>query len=464
LRSDGKRVELSPQGVRLLHYLALRADTLVSREDCYQLLWPGGSEVDMDRGLNTLVRQVRIALGDSATEPRFIRTYPRRGYRFVAVLTPASEASSVAEPNAPVVGPIMGHVTAAPRPPRVRSRVAVASLLVAAIAITAISSLAGTGPGRDGEYLPAQAREALALAAHLLQQPGIGDKLRAEPLLLEAMSAAPASRRVRAHLAEVRLWQGRRAEAAALVSFDPRDRGLDPHEAFMAGNLQLLAGRDVARAHALLRRAVADAPDDARYQVGYAFALVVAGQSAEARDWVRRAYENDPVAAAVQADAGHVLLYAGDARGAANACGAALVAEPAFAAAAECLLTASRLLGDTASASATARRLLALNGDPETVLGDPSSPPADQLRRYDAWRAAAADLAALRGPLPDPLTAAAAWATVGRSKDAVLALNQLAGAPRSFQHLVVATDPRLAGLRECSCFEGLLERLGNPAS
>jgi TolB-like protein len=49
-----------------------------------QRVWSGDTFVDFDRGLNYCVAQIREALGDSASEPRFIETLPRRGYRFIA--------------------------------------------------------------------------------------------------------------------------------------------------------------------------------------------------------------------------------------------------------------------------------------------------------------------------------------------------------------------------------------------
>jgi len=80
LRHDGERVTLGPQPVRLLLLLAERQGELVTRHECYRALWPQG-DVDVDRALNTLIRQVRMALREHAAPHDFIRTYPRRGYR-----------------------------------------------------------------------------------------------------------------------------------------------------------------------------------------------------------------------------------------------------------------------------------------------------------------------------------------------------------------------------------------------
>ena len=57
---------------------------LVTREELRQKLWPSDTFVDFDTGLNSAIKKLRDALCDSAEEPRYIETLPRRGYRFIA--------------------------------------------------------------------------------------------------------------------------------------------------------------------------------------------------------------------------------------------------------------------------------------------------------------------------------------------------------------------------------------------
>jgi WD40 repeat protein len=59
---------------------------LVTREELQQKLWPGATYGDFEHGLNAAVNRLRETLGDSATDPKYIETIPRRGYRFVADL------------------------------------------------------------------------------------------------------------------------------------------------------------------------------------------------------------------------------------------------------------------------------------------------------------------------------------------------------------------------------------------
>ena len=61
-----------------------RPGEVVTREELQAKLWPSGTFVDFERGLRTALNKLREALCDSAAEPRFIETVPRRGYRFLA--------------------------------------------------------------------------------------------------------------------------------------------------------------------------------------------------------------------------------------------------------------------------------------------------------------------------------------------------------------------------------------------
>ncbi len=74
--------QLQPQPARLLELLASRSGEVVGREEIRQVVW-GDSFVDFDASLNFCIKQLRRALGDSATSPRYIETLPRRGYRFL---------------------------------------------------------------------------------------------------------------------------------------------------------------------------------------------------------------------------------------------------------------------------------------------------------------------------------------------------------------------------------------------
>ncbi len=77
------RVPLQEKPMQVLLLLVERGGQLVTREDLRNRLWPADTFVDFDRNLNTAVKKLRIALGDSAEKPRYVETIPRRGYRLI---------------------------------------------------------------------------------------------------------------------------------------------------------------------------------------------------------------------------------------------------------------------------------------------------------------------------------------------------------------------------------------------
>lgn len=101
LRRKGIRVRLSAQPLALLLLLLERAGELVTREEVCHALWPDGTFVDYEHGVNSAVNRIREALGDTAANPRFVETLARRGYRFVAPVEVEGEvAMPLAAPEA----------------------------------------------------------------------------------------------------------------------------------------------------------------------------------------------------------------------------------------------------------------------------------------------------------------------------------------------------------------------------
>ncbi|MBZ5689131.1 MAG: winged helix-turn-helix domain-containing protein [Acidobacteriia bacterium] len=88
LSNNGKKLQLRDQPLRLLLTLLEVPGELVLREALVRRLWPEGTFVDFDRGLNKAVLHLREALGDSAEHPQYIETLPRKGYRFIATVMP----------------------------------------------------------------------------------------------------------------------------------------------------------------------------------------------------------------------------------------------------------------------------------------------------------------------------------------------------------------------------------------
>ena len=105
IHKNGRRVPLQEQPFRVLAILLERPGEVIAREELQARLWPADTFVGFDEGINTAIRKLRVAFGDSADNPRFIETIPRRGYRFLApvydlVVDSAQPSESVAEVDA----------------------------------------------------------------------------------------------------------------------------------------------------------------------------------------------------------------------------------------------------------------------------------------------------------------------------------------------------------------------------
>lgn len=100
LFKKGVKVKLQEQPFRILALLLTHAGEVVTREELRQRLWPTDTFVDFDHSVNTGIKKIREALGDSAESPLFIETLPRHGYRFVAPVTtdrPGTEHGAAAD-------------------------------------------------------------------------------------------------------------------------------------------------------------------------------------------------------------------------------------------------------------------------------------------------------------------------------------------------------------------------------
>ena len=86
LLKHGTRLRLSGQPFQVLEMLVMRRGALVTRDELQKRLWPNDPFTDSNHGLNAAVNKLREALGDSADEPVYIETLPRRGYRFIAAI------------------------------------------------------------------------------------------------------------------------------------------------------------------------------------------------------------------------------------------------------------------------------------------------------------------------------------------------------------------------------------------
>jgi DNA-binding winged helix-turn-helix (wHTH) protein/Tfp pilus assembly protein PilF len=103
LLRDGTNIPLSPKIIDLLLFLAARPSVLVSKDDLFRALWPDVAVTD--NALTQAVSELRQALGDDPSSPKYVQTVARRGYRFISPVEPIVSAASMApsppEPAAP---------------------------------------------------------------------------------------------------------------------------------------------------------------------------------------------------------------------------------------------------------------------------------------------------------------------------------------------------------------------------
>jgi Tol biopolymer transport system component/DNA-binding winged helix-turn-helix (wHTH) protein len=103
LRKNGSRIRLQAQPFQLLALLLANSGEVVTRDEICRDLWPADTFVDFEHSLAAAVNKIREALGDSADDPRYIETLPKRGYRFIGKIRPeASVVIAVAESQQPV--------------------------------------------------------------------------------------------------------------------------------------------------------------------------------------------------------------------------------------------------------------------------------------------------------------------------------------------------------------------------
>lgn len=97
---DGRCVRLRPQPARVLEHLLVRQGELVSREELRRAIWPDGTYVHFDQGLNSCIKQIRAALAGGAPAAGYIETLVKRGFRFVQRTWPAT-GNDTGRPDCP---------------------------------------------------------------------------------------------------------------------------------------------------------------------------------------------------------------------------------------------------------------------------------------------------------------------------------------------------------------------------
>jgi DNA-binding winged helix-turn-helix (wHTH) protein/tetratricopeptide (TPR) repeat protein len=136
IHKHGIRLKLQDQPFQVLALLLEHSGDVVTRDELRQKLWPGDTFVDFDTGLNSAIKKLRDVLSDSADEPRYIETLPRRGYRFIAPVENGPRPASAPIELRLVPAPALQK----PRTPWYKRRLVVAAGIAAFLVVTALAA------------------------------------------------------------------------------------------------------------------------------------------------------------------------------------------------------------------------------------------------------------------------------------------------------------------------------------
>lgn len=146
LRS-GRFVHLEKLPMELLILLVQRPGELVSREEIAEHLWGKDVFVDLDHGINTAIRKLRLALRDDPEKPRYIETVVGKGYRFAAPVICKNGASNSQEPPLPVPVEVSPEASGSAKPGfgSLHRRVLLGGVAVLALLALALWQIRGSG-------------------------------------------------------------------------------------------------------------------------------------------------------------------------------------------------------------------------------------------------------------------------------------------------------------------------------
>lgn len=397
LRRNGTIVPLRPKATDILAALIEADGQLVSHRELIQRAWPD-TVLEEEVALHTAIKQIRRALGDSASAPTYIETVHRRGYRFSGPLT-AAGAEDV-------------------RGERRRAKGLPVAVGVVAVAVGWVT-LTPQGSVLDKD-LPAADR-----ASYLLSRGSDADVWEAIALLEPLTVAGTTSPRVWSSLGAAYNRQQRfdEAEQMARHSLELNDESGEAYR--VLAESAMMHRQDFQAAERLFLRALTLEPNDAESHGGYAFLLLLTGAIDESIREMRRALSLEPLSTLINGDAALMLYWAGRLDEAEEQARRTLEIEPQYVPALECLRLVGLARGDNDGARDASVKVLQALGQPDSlVVRIASGPPADALEAFLHWR-----LARTESRLSDEAANAWLWhglalAEAGRIAEARAALTR----------------------------------------
>ena len=141
VRKAGVKIRVQQQPLKLLEVLLERPGEVITREELRNRVWPNDSFGDFDQAVNIAIAKLRSALGDSADNPRYIETVPKRGYRFIADVSFVEADGRIRRPDSVFADSAETQTqdlatTVVPQPPKRRTSILLLALAGVAILAT----------------------------------------------------------------------------------------------------------------------------------------------------------------------------------------------------------------------------------------------------------------------------------------------------------------------------------------
>lgn len=454
----------------LLVCLARRSGETVSKETLLEEVWKGAFVVEgvIPKTLSGL----RSALGDDASEPTFILTVPRRGYRLVAPVrwleeAPPEPVAAAEPPASPGERALSANVSG--RTGRPLLGLALAGALALAWLLYAGGAKPRVEPAPAGAAVPESVARLLLEARHLWAQRGLESVRRAAELMQRAVQEAPESAEAHAWLALSTITRasylgGRAAacdEAAAAARRAIALAPEDPIALCAQGVMALQKDFDAGSAIVALERSVAADPTFVPAQQFLAEALTLAGQNERALATIDQALALDPLSALLHGVRGNILIRSDRPLAALEAYERVLVLEPRFTwvyrnrarplmqlgrerDAVESLYTEARLTGEKPEYLATLRAAIE----------------ADGLAGYYRWRLGRIEAMLALGYQLRPFQYAEALAGAGQTEIALVELAKAPICPDADTFFYGRSSPAFDSLRGDPRFQAIYARFG----
>ncbi len=162
VRKAGVRIRVQQQPMKLLELLLERPGEVVTREELRSRVWPDENFGDFDQAVNIAIAKLRNALGDSADNPRYIETLPKRGYRFIAEVSVVEVDTRTKRPEPPV-GEVRTHLPGAELAVASKSRLRPRRENLAALAVVLILGILAVWLFRSRSHAPTGIRSLVVL-------------------------------------------------------------------------------------------------------------------------------------------------------------------------------------------------------------------------------------------------------------------------------------------------------------